>query len=243
VLKALQAGKHVISEKPIAPDLASGRALIKAAAPYQRRGLKWLVAENFHFMKQAQQLQAWLEAGALGDVRLIEAHQVSLLAPSSPYFHSAWRKAPKFVGGFVVDAGVHLANILRSSFGLPVEVRSITAAFNPALQPLDTVVASLRFSGGAVGTWTSCYSAVQQGPFISVHGSKANADLYWHQAVLTPHRGKAKVVPAGPDTMMLQFRHFAQAVGNDLPVALSPAEALADLAFVQGLVQGKALRP
>lgn len=243
VLKALRAGKHVISEKPVAPDLAQGRALLKAAAPYQRRGLKWLVAENFHFMRQASQLQAWLEAGALGDVRLVETHQVSLMEPSNPYFHSAWRKSPRFVGGFVVDAGVHLANVLRRSFGLPVEIRRIRAAFNPELPPLDTVVAALRFASGAVGTWTSCYAAVHQGPFISVHGSKANVDLFWHQAVLTPHRGKPRVVPAGPDTQLLQFRHFAQAVVLDQPLALSPAEALADLAFVQGLVQGQALKP
>jgi len=243
VLRALKAGKHVLSEKPVAPDLASGRALLKAAAPYQRKGLKWLVGENFHFMRQAQQLQAWLEAGALGDVRLVEARQMGVMDAASPYFHTRWRTSPRFVGGFVVDGGVHLANILRRSFGLPVEIKSLTAEFNPALKPLDTVVASLRFRSGALGQWTSCYSAAASGPIITVRGSKANAELYWHQIVLTPHRGKPKTVAAGPDSFLMQFRHFAQAVVLDKPLALNPAEALADLAFMQGLVQGKALKP
>jgi predicted dehydrogenase len=243
VLKALRAGKHVLSEKPMAPDLAAGRALLRSAAPYQRQGLKWLVGENFHFMRQAGQLQAWLEAGALGDVRLVEAHQMGLMDASSPYFHTAWRTSPRFVGGFVVDGGVHLANILRRSFGLPVEVKRLTGGFNPALPPLDTVVASLRFASGALGQWTSCFSAAGNGPIISVRGSKANVDLYWHEIVLSPHRGKARRVPAGPDSFQLQFRHFAQAVVQGQPLGFSPAEALADLAFMQGLVHGKALRP
>jgi predicted dehydrogenase len=243
VLKALRAGKHVLSEKPVAANLAQGRALLKRTAPYLRKGLRWMVGENFHFWPQGLQLKAWLEAGRLGDVRLVEVRQLGLTDEKVPYFHTAWRTHPRFVGGFVTDAGVHLAHVVRACFGLPVEIRRLSAQFNPSLSPLDTVVAALRFRGGILGSWTSCYAAADPGPVLTVRGSKANAVFSWQDSLLQPHVGRPLRMPAGGNGMTRQFRHFAEAVRKGLPLEVEPAETLADLALLQGLVQGKAQRP
>jgi predicted dehydrogenase len=243
VLKALKAGKHVLSEKPVAGNLAQGRSLLKRAARYQRQGLRWMVGENFHFWPQGLQLKAWLQEGRLGDVRLVEVRQLGLTDERVPYFNTSWRTQPRFVGGFVTDAGVHLAHVVRSCFGLPLEIRRLQAQFNPALKPLDTVVAALRFPGGILGSWTSCYAAADAGPVLTVRGSKANAVFSWHDSQLQPHQGKTLRLAASGNGMTRQFRHFAEAVRHDLPLAVRPQETLADLAFMQGLVQGKAQRP
>ncbi|HTB35073.1 MAG TPA: Gfo/Idh/MocA family oxidoreductase [bacterium] len=243
VLKALRAGKHVLSEKPVAGSLAQGRALLKQAAPFQHRGLRWMVGENFRFWPQGLQLRTWLEQGRLGDVRLVEVRQLGLTDERVPYFHTAWRTRPKFVGGFVTDAGVHLAHVVRSCFGLPLEIRRLTAQYNPMLRPLDTVVAALRFPGGILGSWTSCYAAADSGPILTVRGSKANAVFTWHDSQLQAHGSKPLMGAAGGNGMSRQFKHFAEAVRGGTEFEVNPAETLADLAFMQGLVQGKALRP
>jgi predicted dehydrogenase len=243
VLKALKAGKHVISEKPVAGSLAQGRDLLRRAQPYLRKGLRWMVGENFHFWPQGLQLKSWLEQGRLGDVRLVEVRQLGLTDEKVPYFHTAWRTQPKFVGGFVTDAGVHLAHVVRNCFGLPIEIKRLKAQFNPSLSPVDTVVAAMSFPGGILGSWTSCYAAGDPGPILTVRGSKANAVFTWADSQLHP-RGKAvQWKTAGGNGMTRQFRHFAEAVRGGRPFAVQPAEALSDLAFMQGLVQGKALRP
>lgn len=243
VLQALRAGKHVLSEKPVAPSLAAGRALLKAAAPHQRRGLLWLVGENFRFMPQVARAQRWLEDGALGDLRLVEARQCTFMDASNPYFHTAWRTRPRFTGGFVVDGGVHIADIVRRLLGLPVGLKSLRAQFNPALPPLDTCLAVLRFRNGAVGTWTSCFSASGGGPMVALRGSKADCEIHWGHAELKPHGRKPRVFRAKTGSFEAQFRHFARAVRGLEPLAFSPREALADLAFMQGLVQGRPLKP
>src|SRR5437879_79886 len=47
---ALRAGKHVLSEKPVAPDVATGQRLLQTAAELTRAsGKVWMVAENFRY--------------------------------------------------------------------------------------------------------------------------------------------------------------------------------------------------
>lgn len=240
VLQALRAGKPVLSEKPVAGNLAGAKALQKAAAKLR---LPWLVGENYRFMGHAAKAEAWLAAGKLGDLRLVEVRQGNILDERSPYYHTAWRRDARFVGGFVLDAGVHLAHLLRRWLGAPREIKSLSAAFNPSLQPLDTALAVLRFKSGAVGTWTSCFSAVVGGPMITLRGSKADLELYHQHVVLKPH-GKAPIEFRSPDIGFEgQFLHFADVVLRGASLAYKPADSVADLALMQGIVQGRVLRP
>lgn len=240
VLQALRAGKPVLSEKPVAGDIKQGRALVKAAAKFRR---PWLVGENYRFMAHAHKAEAWLAAGKLGDLRRVEVRQGNILDTRVPYYHTAWRRDARFVGGFVLDAGVHLAHLLRRWLGMPREIQSLSAGFNPSLKPIDTTVAVLRFKSGVLGSWTSCFSSTVGGPAISLRGSKADLELYHQHCVLKPH-GKAAVEYHAPDIGFEgQFLHFADVVLRGAPLAYQPAEALADLALMQGIVQGRVLRP
>ena len=244
VLKALKAGKHVLSEKPMAPNLAAGRALVKAAKPYQKRGLKWLVGENYAYLPQVIQGEAWLAEGALGDVRLVEVRQLGIARDDNPYVQTAWRRDPRFVGGFVVDAGVHLAHIVRRYLGYPVELKSLNAQFNPSLKPLDTSLGVLRFGSGAVGSWISCFAAEGgHAPMLSLRGSRADLHIHRDHAVLAAHVGKPRIYKAPHDSFYGQFLNFADAVTTNAPLAYRPDEALADLALMQSLVQGRLQRP
>lgn len=244
VLGALKAGKHVLSEKPMAPDLAAGRALLKAAKPYTKRGLKWMVGENYAFLPQVIQGEAWLAEGALGDVRVVEARQMGISRLDNPYVQTAWRQQPRFVGGFVVDAGVHIAHIVRRYMGLPVQLKSLNAGFNPALKPIDSTLGVLRFSSGAVGSWISCFSAEGgDTPMVALRGSRADLEIYRDRAVLRSHVGKPRVYRMPHDSFYGQFLSFADAVTQGRPLAYSPAEALADLSLMQSLVQDRLQKP
>jgi predicted dehydrogenase len=242
VLLALKAGKHVISEKPIAGSLADARKLVKAARPYQKRGLRWMVGEDFAHLAALRQAERWLAEGRLGDLRLVEMRQCRLLSPANPYYNTAWRRKPKFLGGFVLDAGVHVAHVARQLFGLPAEIRGFSTLYNPAAPPIDTALAVLRYPSGALGTWTSCFAHHMEAPILIARGSKATLELWTTRAILTPLKGAPKVAK-GPEGFAALFRHFAQAVLEGAPLSYTPQDALADLALMQGVVQGKALRP
>jgi predicted dehydrogenase len=234
VERVLAAGKPVISEKPMAPSVAEGKRLIKAVARYQA---PWLVAENFAFMPAITRIEHWLKGGRLGEPRLLEAMQLTWMDRKNPYFHTAWRHQPKHVGGFVADGGVHMAHAVRRLLGMPEVVKNLTAQFDPVLSPIDTAVAVMKFPSGALGTWTSCFSAHYQGPMLRLYGSKATAELGWSHALLRTAAGKETLFKTDVDSFQAQFSHFADVVKKALPVAYTPEAALLDLTLIDSIVR------
>jgi predicted dehydrogenase len=254
---ALAAGKPVLSEKPLAPSVRAGQRLLEKTAD---RRVPWLVGENFAFLPQADALKAWLDAGRLGTVRLVEVRQLTFVEPSNAYFQTSWRQVPKHAGGFVVDGGVHLANVVRRCFGMPLQLENLTAQFNPALPPLDTAVAVMQFAApnsdrgrkaqrgsvnarrsakdapGPLGTWTSCFSARSDGPMLRVYGELANAELGYGGAVLQPAVGEPEQVPGG-DSFRAQFEHFYDVVKAGAPVRMTPEDALLDLRLIDAIAR------
>jgi predicted dehydrogenase len=236
VLAALAAGKAVLSEKPIGPSVAAARALVAKAKRFRT---PWLVGENFAFMPHVARLAAWVESGKVGDVRLVEVTQMTVMDAKNPYFHTAWRAEPGHVGGFVADAGVHLACALRRALGVPEEVKGFTARFEPLLRPLDTAVASLRFSNGTLGVWKSCFSAPHDGPLLRLYGSRANAELYYDRARLVPRRGREVVFAPDVNSFAEEFTHFCDVVKRGVKPAYTPEEAVLDLELMARIVGGR----
>lgn len=233
VKRALARGLAVLSEKPLAPSVTAGRRLLKATARFEA---PWLVGENFHFMPHVQELVRWIERGRLGDLRMIQAANITKMDAKNPYFHTAWRRNPQFVGGFVVDAGVHLAHVVRLCAGAPTRITRATACYDDSLSPIDSAVALLEFESGVLGTWTSCFSAPYHGPMLRVLGSKGCAELHWDHATLVDAKGKKTVFEAKVDSFVAQFSHFADVVQKRLAPAVTPEEALRDLELMESIV-------
>ena len=238
VKRALSRGIAVLSEKPVAPSVAIGRRLLKSTAQFRA---PWLVGENFDFMPHVRQLLRWIKGGHLGALRVIQALHINKMDRNNPYFHTAWRHNPKFVGGFVVDGGVHLAHVVRLCVGMPVRVNNATACFDRALSPIDSAVAALEFDGGLLGTWTSCFSSYYQGPMLRVFGAKGYADLDWDRVTFYDAKGKATVFQSKVDSFCAEFEHFAAVVCRGAKPALTPADALQDLEFMQFIVKAHRL--
>jgi predicted dehydrogenase len=103
VLAALRAGKHVLSEKPVAADVSSGYSLItEYQAKYAPKGLHWRIAENFEcepaFMKAAEAIRA----GRIGKISHWRLRHASVIETDNQYYKTPWRTVPDHQGGFVV---------------------------------------------------------------------------------------------------------------------------------------------
>lgn len=236
VLEALRAGVPVLSEKPVAPSVAEGKSLVRKAARYST---PWLVGENFAFLSHVEVLRRWLRDERLGEIRLVQVTHINLMNARNPYFHTPWRSKPGHVGGFVVDGGVHLANVVRRCFGVPKVLRSAVQSYDPKLPPIDTALGLLLFPSGALGTWTSCFSARYDGPILRVFGSRANVELTWDSVTLSDAKGKTSTQVNRRNSFVEELVHFRDMVFRGAPPRVAPSEALEDLALVERLCSAK----
>ncbi|KAJ3055335.1 hypothetical protein HK097_010835 [Rhizophlyctis rosea] len=172
---ALAAGKHVFSEKPQAPSVAEGFALLKAYEPYEAQGLVWQVAENFraepairHGQKVVRDLIA--KSGAGSEIRAFDLRTYFYNKAENKYCKTTWRANAEFQGGFVLDGGVHFLALLRAVTGLePERVTAFTRLTESHLAPLDSVSAAIQLRNGALGTWLLYFMAPQKGAQIELN--------------------------------------------------------------------------
>lgn len=95
VRKALAAGKHILSEKPVAPDVASGIKLINEYnADYKPKGLIWRVAENYEVEPAYQAAAKVIREGKIGKVTFFNARVVNYIEKSNKYYNTLWRTVP-----------------------------------------------------------------------------------------------------------------------------------------------------
>jgi predicted dehydrogenase len=88
ILKAFAAGKHVISEKPVAPDVASGLDLIATyLKDYKPKGIIWRVAENFEAEPGFRAAGKAIKSGKIGNqVFSFDARVINYVDKTSKWF-------------------------------------------------------------------------------------------------------------------------------------------------------------
>lgn len=95
VLKSLAASKHVLSEKPVAPDVKQGLALIqKYESLYKRKGLIWRIAENFEAEPGFRSAGAAIAAGKIGKIIFFKTTVVNYIDKESKWYKTPWRTVP-----------------------------------------------------------------------------------------------------------------------------------------------------
>lgn len=241
--RALAAGKHVISEKPAAPDLATGLRLLDTYEQYPDQ--LWMVGENWRYEAAFRQAAQLLTEGIVGRVTLVNWTLHTLIDASKPYFHTAWRQTPGYQGGYLLDAGVHHVAALRLLFGEVARVNALAALVDPALPPLDTISASLQFDTGLIASYAATFAAPPPSPSsLNVIGDmgalridRARIEIIRRDGDVE-HRPIAGVSEPSINAMLADFaavlnRDVVQVIGT-------PAQGVQDLAVMEAMLRSAA---
>jgi predicted dehydrogenase len=168
-MEALQAGVHVMVEKPITLMLAEGVRLVRTAA---ETGRKLAVAENYRRDPINRLARALVDAGALG--RPFLAVQSSS-GSADQVIITPWRHL-KQTGGIAVDMGVHYADLLEYYLGPVASLTGMSSVVHtqrvdqegighPA-DAEDLCVGVLRHENGALANWMFSVAGRGQDHFI-----------------------------------------------------------------------------
>jgi len=124
-IHALEHGKHVLCEKPLADSVANGRAMVQAA---QVSGRVAMVAMKFRFTNEAVHIRRLLDEGRLGDVYY---GWTTYLRPVGgiPAIGSWFTRKEISGGGTMIDNGVHFLDVLWWLMGCPTPTRVSGATY------------------------------------------------------------------------------------------------------------------
>ena len=146
-LAALEAGKHVVVEKPLALTAADADRIVGLST---ERGLRVSTISQRRLEPEVTAVRQALEAGQLGAVRLATT-QVHWWRDEDYYAAAAWRGDPAGGGGSLMNQGVHNVDLLQWLAGPVESVTAQQATIAHASEAEDTTVATVRFVSGALG--------------------------------------------------------------------------------------------
>lgn len=184
-IAAAQRGLHVLSEKPLDINTKRADALIAAAA---KTDVRLGVFFQDRFKADLLRVKRWVDAGVLGKPILADA-RVKWYRQENYYGGSKWRGTLRLDGGgALINQGIHTVDLLLWMFGDVAAVQAMRKTALHKIEGEDTLVATLEFCNGALGTLhatTSVYPGYprrveltgSQGTVIIEHDRLLAADL------------------------------------------------------------------
>jgi predicted dehydrogenase len=181
----LQAGIHVICDKPLATTVAEARDLVRLT---QQTGKVFAVTYNYTGYPLVRQARAMIAAGELGDIRVVQVEYVqdwlTERLEATGQKQAAWRTDPAQAGagGALGDIGTHAYHLACFVTGLTLDsLCADLTAFVSGRRLDDNAQILLRFQGGARGAlWASQVApGNENGLRLRVYGTKGG--LEWHQ--------------------------------------------------------------
>jgi myo-inositol 2-dehydrogenase / D-chiro-inositol 1-dehydrogenase len=173
---ALEAGKDVLLEKPLAPTLAACDRLIETA---RRTGRVLSVGHELRLSEQWGAIKRTIDAGDLGDLRCVMFNLFRFpYRPGS----GGWRRDPHRIGSWIMEELVHHFDLVLWYFarwGDPVAVSAVGFARggDPALT--EVLTATLRFPGGRYAVVTLTLTGFEYHVACEVIGADGALRAWW----------------------------------------------------------------
>jgi predicted dehydrogenase len=242
-LKALQAGKHVLCEKPLACCAQEAFDMVGAA---ERAGLLLMESWSYRFHPRTLLIKKMIQDGAIGKVALLKTSFCFHVDEHCFSGQDFFRLNPVKGGGALLDVGCYGVSLARWLLGYdPIDVQA-QSVYHTSSVDIHTV-ASLRFPGDILATIDASFvTALQQ--TYAVVGSDGvielphDAFIPWEKEACFTLRGKREETGeqhhcAGADAYQLMVEHFSDAVMGRLPLAYPSTESVSNMQTLDALAR------
>jgi predicted dehydrogenase len=235
VIQAVEAGKHVLCEKPMAMSVDDVRTIADAA---RSRGVHVIEGYMFRFHPQWQEVASMIQSGKIGKVRSVIAHYAYLDEQLTDA-----RFAPGSAGGALRLVGCYAVAAARLAFGTePIWASGVARYHVPADIDL-TFSGILEFEAGHATVQASVETFDTQ--YVRITGEGGMIELRplpWNPAAsdttnieLTLPAGSDLITIPAVDQFQLEFENFARVVKNFDEPLVSLSESMLNTAAVESL--------
>jgi len=231
-VRALEAGKHVLSEKPLTRDPREAERAFDTA---ERAGRILMEGFMYRHHPQTKRLVQLVRDGELGELRLVRSHfSFTLDRPRDV----RWDR--ELGGGSLLDLGCYCTNLMRTLAGEPERVygEQITAPSGVDVR----FAATLRFADGALGHFDCAFDLPRRIGFEAV-GSDGSATMLQpfaeDEVTLEVRRGD-ELVSSETETANrygLEVDNFARAIAGEEPPLLDRRDSIGQARALDALLR------
>lgn len=244
VIRAAEAGKAILCEKPLALNADEARQLVETCA---RLKVPLMEAFMYRFHPQTRRVHQLIREGAIGDLREVRAHlSVNILSDPDP---TNIRFKPELGGGTLLDMGCYTVDLSRQIFGeTPRRVRAWSHV-DPRLGVDVSMAAILEFSGDRIALPDSSFLAGAQGTYMIVGtegvievprgfipglGSRVPEGLI----IVADADGRRREEAFAPaDHYRLMAEAFADAILNGTPVPYPASDSIENMRVLDAIMR------
>jgi predicted dehydrogenase len=208
VRTCLEAGLHVLVEKPMATTARDARELIALS---EKTGKVLAIAYQRHGDGRFLRVRELLQGGVIGEIRLIH---VLIAQDCLDIFRpgASWRADPALSGGgHFMDTGSHINDILLWTTGL--EPKRVHAFINPEGTLVDVLTAvTVEFTNGAVGTIAATSLSPEWREEFTFYGEKGVMRFGAAEPVRYQQRGGDVILPRSAEGGRPPLQNFVNAI-------------------------------
>lgn len=253
-LAAIQAGKHLVVEKPIEINTDRADEMIEAA---EQKGVKLAVIFQNRFSPDYQKLKQAVDAGVFGRLLMGNAY-VNWFRNDAYYSTSAWKGTLRADGGgALINQGIHTIDLLLDLMG---EVKNVYGQVQTTLYPIegeDLGAALVNFQNGALGNITAATALYPGYPErIEIFGTEGSAILEggkltaWNvkgqpameiAAEAASGSGSSDPNAIGIQLHLDQWKLFLEALDTDQAVVVDGKTARKSVALIRAIYESSQL--
>lgn len=245
-ITALEAGVHVLQEKPLAHTLAEGERIVAAAEAAASNGTKIGICFQNRYNVASVKAAELLADGAIGDLMGAFASVVWTRTPAY-YADKPWRGSwGGSGGGLLINQAIHTLDLVEWLLGDVAEVdgRTSTRRYGAQIEVEDTAEALFTHASGLQTTFFATLTAPAARPVeIEITGTKGSILIRDGITLTTPdrteHWDERKADSAGRSywgvSHELLIRDFYAKLDDSEPFWLSPAAAMKPLFILKSL--------
>ncbi len=242
-IKAFNAGKHVLCEKPLACSAKQAEEMVSAAEQAERLLMEALM---YRFHPRSRRIKQIVAEGRIGTPCLVRSAFCYRMSEKNWTNTDNARLKPEAGGGALLDVGCYSVSVARWFLAAePVQVQA-QAVYHP--RGVDVhVVGTLGFAGSGLATFEASFISALQQTYSVVGPDGAielphNAFIPWEKDAVFLLRGRDQEdgqqhVVTGADEYQMMVEHFADAVLGKTQLMYPPADSIHNMRVLDALAQ------
>ncbi|QUI22838.1 Gfo/Idh/MocA family oxidoreductase [Vallitalea pronyensis] len=240
----VNAGKNLICEKPLAPNMEEAIDFVKLQ---KERKVKIMIGENFRYNEENIMIKKLIEEKKIGDVLYFMKNNIfnfEECMTGDSFAAKEWRQHPDFQGGMILDAGVHDIAELRYIFGDMSHVAAFGNPIGHEYAPFININCNLMFKSGVVGYYVYCSKGHEaQKPSLGLRIFGTEGMIYLEDTSCSVvnvfyNDGRHEMLTYIPSRGYYnEFANFYEAMVNNQKIKVTPLVEFGDTKLIFALLE------